>query len=49
MGRPANPQWLLKPKELLHAFPGLDVLAYREGNPEDGRHVASLVARRPPG
>ncbi|MCP4548964.1 MAG: methyltransferase domain-containing protein [bacterium] len=47
VGRPSNPQWLLKPMELMKAFADLEIIAYREGSPENDRHVASLVARKP--
>ncbi len=47
-GKPRDPRWLLEPGELAAAFAGeLDILATREGEAEPGRHVASLVARRP--
>jgi len=42
-----NPRFTLAPNELLHAFPALRVLAYRETDPP--RPLASLVARREPG
>jgi SAM-dependent methyltransferase len=49
--RPMRPAFLLRPGELLHAFPGLRVLAYREvdlpeGAPDGGRAVASLIAEK---
>ena len=47
VGRPGNLNWLLKPGELERSFPELEVLTYREGNPEPDRYVAGLVARRP--
>ncbi len=46
-----NPMYLLSPGELLHAFPELEVLVYREGWVEHAtqhpRAVASLVAMKP--
>ncbi|MBI3893774.1 MAG: class I SAM-dependent methyltransferase [Candidatus Wallbacteria bacterium] len=45
-----DPKFRLAPNELLHAFPSLRVLFYREGVVErgvpKGKHVASLVARK---
>ena len=47
-GKPRSPQHLFEGGELERAFAGeLELLAYREGEPEPGRQVASLVARRP--
>jgi len=49
LGRRMNERYLLGPNELLHAFPGLRVLRYREGivpGPPP-RAVASLVGRKP--
>lgn len=43
-------EWCLEPNELLHAFPALRVIYYRESDPEDGRShsaLASLVALAP--
>lgn len=50
LGRDINPAYVLRPNELLHAFPGLRVRHYREGVSEGRggpRGVASLVAQRP--
>ena len=44
-GGPRNPAYLLEPEELRTAFPGLEVLFYRELS--EGQGIASLVARRP--
>ena len=47
-GRPHNPDFLLKPKELLEAFTGWKIIHYFEGilsNPD--RAVAQLVCRKP--
>ena len=44
-GKPTNPDFLLKPGELLELVEPLAVLASREGD-FDGRMVASVVARR---
>ncbi len=46
-GKPTNPDFLLKPGELLELVAPLEVLASREGD-FDGRMVASVVARRTP-
>ncbi|WP_418640385.1 class I SAM-dependent methyltransferase [Sulfurimonas sp. ST-27] len=48
--QPANPEYLLRTNELLHAFIGLDIIYYEEKDEvnlrgEDTR-VASLVARK---
>ena len=45
-GKPTNPDFLLRPGELLQLVQPLDVLASREGE-FDGRDVASVVARKP--
>jgi SAM-dependent methyltransferase len=45
-GKPTNPDFLLRPGELLQLAQPLDVLAAREGE-FDGRDVASVVGRRP--
>lgn len=48
-GRPTNPEFLLKPNELLTMFKDLHIIYYREGIiEEDGRKkaVASLVGKR---
>jgi SAM-dependent methyltransferase len=44
-GKPTNPDFLLKPGELLELVGPLDVLASREGD-FDERMVASVIARR---
>lgn len=44
-GGPRNPAYLLEPEELRTAFPGLEVLFYREVS--EGQGIASLVARKP--
>jgi len=44
-GKPTNPDFLLKPGELLELVGPLEVLASREGDFDD-RMVASVVARR---
>lgn len=44
-GKPTNPDFLLKPGELLELVRPLEVLASREGD-YDGRMVASVIARR---
>lgn len=40
----ANPEYLLQPNELLHAFEGMRILHYRE--PALGKAVAELVAQK---
>jgi SAM-dependent methyltransferase len=45
-GKPTNPDFLLRPGELLQLIRPLSVLASREGEFE-GRDVASVVARKP--
>ena len=42
---PSDPKYLLQPNELLHAFPGLRVLHYREML--QGKAAAELVAQKP--
>lgn len=44
-GGPSDPKYLLQPNELLHAFPGLRVLHYREML--QGKAAAELVGRKP--
>lgn len=48
--QPANPEYLLRTNELLHAFIGLDIIYYEERNDINLRGentcVASLVARK---
>lgn len=48
IGHPKNPEFLLKPNELLKLFSGLHVFFYREGVfEEDGKKaIASLAGRR---
>jgi tellurite methyltransferase len=43
-GGPSHPMFLLGPNELLHSFPSLSVLHYRET--VQGKGVAELVARK---
>lgn len=47
-GRPSNPDFLLGPGELRQAFPGLEVLAFEEGEVTDPKPamVQRIVARR---
>lgn len=48
-GSTMNPRYRLEPGELLHSFPGLTLLRYREGVTGAGprrRAVASIAARR---
>ena len=48
--QPANPKYLLRVNELLHAFIGLDIIYYEERDDKNLRgeetRVASLVAKR---
>jgi len=48
--QPANPEYLLRTNELLHAFIGLDIVYYEERNDINLRgektRVASLIARK---
>ncbi|HIP54231.1 MAG TPA: tellurium resistance protein TehB, partial [Sulfurimonas autotrophica] len=48
--QPANPEYLLRVNELLHAFIGLDIIYYEERDDKNLRgeetRVASLVAKR---
>ncbi len=44
-GKPTNPDFLLKPGELIELVRPLDVLASREGDFE-GRMIASVIGRR---
>jgi SAM-dependent methyltransferase len=44
-GKPTNPDFLLKPGELLELVGPLEILANREGD-FDGRMIASVIARR---
>lgn len=45
LGRPTNPRFLLEPGELVRLVHPLEIVSTREGF-YDGRHVASVVARR---
>src|SRR5262249_41714151 len=45
-GGPSNPMFLLKPNELLHAFPSLRVLHYHEEAQTQG--MAEIVAQKQP-
>ena len=48
VGKPSNPDFLLRPGELLHAFESLRTIAFEEGFLEDPpRFVQRLVAVRP--
>ena len=44
--RPKNPDFLLKAGELKNAFSSMDILAYEEGEEEEGRVTARLLARK---
>jgi SAM-dependent methyltransferase len=48
--QPANPEYLLRTNELLHAFIGLDIIYYEERNDinlrDENTRVASLVAKK---
>jgi SAM-dependent methyltransferase len=48
-GRPSNPDFLLRSNELLHAFPGLDVLGFEQGYAPEPKPamVQRLCARKP--
>ncbi len=48
IGHPKNPEFLLKPNELLHQFSDLHIFFYREGVFEEGgkRAIASLAGKR---
>lgn len=47
VGKPSNPDFLLQPGELLHAFPSLHVVAFEEGFlDQPARFVQRLVAVR---
>lgn len=51
IGRPARPEFLLQPGELLRAFEGLRVVAYEDGHetrPAPGRCVQRLLALQQP-
>ena len=45
-GKPQNPDFLLRPNELLDLFRGFRCLRYREGLLEGPRAVASILAER---
>ncbi|MFI3245457.1 MAG: methyltransferase domain-containing protein [Ferrimonas sp.] len=48
LGKPSNPDFLLHPDELAHAFSGWQALHYYEGEcASPHRFVAQLVARKP--
>jgi SAM-dependent methyltransferase len=47
VGKPSNPNFLLRPSELLAAFPGLHIVAFEEGFLDaPARYVQRLVAVR---
>ena len=46
LGKPTNPDFLLRPGELQERLRGLTILREREGRFE-GRHVAAVAARKP--
>jgi hypothetical protein len=47
VGKPSNPNFLLRPSELLAAFPGLRIVAFEEGFLDaPARYVQRLVAVR---
>jgi SAM-dependent methyltransferase len=47
VGKPSNPQFLLRPGELLDAMRGLSVVAFEDGfEAEPARFVQRIVARR---
>lgn len=48
-GRPRNPEFLLKPNELLHSFSGLHIIYYHERIERAGQEtkaIASLLAQK---
>ena len=48
-GRPHNPDYLLKPNELLHSFIDLTIIYYHERvvkSPEETKAIASLLAQK---
>lgn len=48
LGKPSNPDYLLKPGELPELFPGWEVLHYDEGERSDPRrYTARLAAQKP--
>ncbi len=48
IGHPKNPEFLLKPNELLHLFSDLHIFFYREGIYDEGgkKAIASLAGKR---
>jgi tellurite methyltransferase len=46
-GKPKNPDFLLKPNELLNLFRDFHVIKYHEGIFEDKKAVAGIIARNP--
>ena len=48
IGRPTNPAFLLRPRELLRLFAALEVIDYEEGERRGPSIKATLVARRRP-
>ena len=50
LGKPSNPEYLLKPGELRGWFEDWEILHYSEGNDNEPlRYYANLVARKPVG
>ena len=45
-GKPSNPEYLLKPNELLHLFSDFLCLRYHEGIMDGPRAAAGLIARK---
>lgn len=45
IGRPSNPDFLLKPGELANSFAGAELLINEETTTEDGRPFAMFIAR----
>ena len=46
-GKPKNPDFLLKPNELLNLFRDFHIIKYHEGPFEDKKAVAGIIARKP--
>ena len=46
-GKPKNPDFLLKPNELLNLFRDFHIIKYHEGIFEDKKAVAGIIARKP--
>jgi tellurite methyltransferase len=46
-GKPKNPNFLLKPNELLNLFRDFHIIKYHEGIFEDKKAVAGIIARKP--